>query len=641
MKTNSIFKITRSRIVFLHDILMVAISFPLALYLRLGSDFNGYFPDWYIFNAICGFTLIAGVVLRTQNMYRGVWRYASLNDLVAIVRAVTITILIFLLALFLASGIDILPRSALFINWFVLTAMLGAPRFLYRIIKDHKYELKFEKNRLKIPVLLIGADNATDLFIRAMKRDLESSYRVVGIIADKRIGMRIQNVEVMDEIDELPSVIDKLSSKNQRPHKLILTDENLDGAMVRKLLDTAESYGLTLSRLPRPDALRSGSTDKIEVRPIDIEDLLQRPQRVLDNDGLLALIKGRSVMITGAGGSIGSELVRQISDFEPSHITLFENSEFNLYSIDMELGKRHSKLSKRAVIGDVRNRQRVNDIIKNEKPELVFHAAALKHVPMTEMNPIEGIMTNTIGTRIVADSCRKFGVKAMVMVSTDKAVNPTNVMGATKRMAECYCQALDISESANKGSATRYVTVRFGNVLGSTGSVVPLFQKQLADGEPLTVTHPDVERYFMTIREAVELILQASTLGSRKTKNQQEKELHGKIFVLEMGEPIKIADLAKQVIKLAGFIPEKDIKIKYTGLRPGEKLFEEIFHGAEPLLTTSMAGILLAEPRAVEYEALSCQLDKLEEHCLSNKKEKAFAILRELVPEYKKPENQE
>jgi FlaA1/EpsC-like NDP-sugar epimerase len=277
----------------------------------------------------------------------------------------------------------------------------------------------------------------------------------------------------------------------------------------------------------------------------------------------------------------------------------------------------------------VRERARIDEVIAEERPELVFHAAALKHVPMVEANPIEGVLTNALGTRYVADACRAHGVRAMVMISTDKAVNPVNVMGATKRLAESICQALDIVE-ARKSGGTRFLTVRFGNVLGSTGSVVPLFQRQLAQGGPLTVTHPEISRFFMTVREAVELVLQASALAI------EEGEARGKIFVLDMGEPVKIVDLARQMIRLAGRLPDHDVKIEFVGLRPGEKLHEELFYANEPLLPTEAAGIRLAAPRTIDYAMLQRSLDELAEHARERREERVVALLATLVPEYAK-----
>jgi len=305
---------------------------------------------------------------------------------------------------------------------------------------------------------------------------------------------------------------------------------------------------------------------------------------------------------------------------------LFEASEFNLYSIDLEIAESFPDLARRPVLGDVRDAARVGGIMAELRPELVFHAAALKHVPMVEYNPDEGVLTNAVGTRIVADACREAGVRLMVQISTDKAVNPTNVMGASKRMAEMYTQSLDLE--GLKDGGTRFVTVRFGNVLGSTGSVVPLFQKQLATGGPLTVTHPDMTRYFMTVREAVELVLQASAFGLER------QESRGKIFVLDMGEPVKIVHLARQMIRLAGLRPDHDVRIVFTGLRPGEKLFEEIFHGAEPPLPTERRGILVAAPRSVDAEELGVALSDAEAACRAHAIERVLAIVRRLVPEY-------
>jgi O-antigen biosynthesis protein WbqV len=335
-----------------------------------------------------------------------------------------------------------------------------------------------------------------------------------------------------------------------------------------------------------------------------------------------ALIGGRRVLITGAGGSIGSELTRQIADLGPAHLTLVDQGEFNLYSVDLDISKGWPDLSVRPVIADVRDQARINLIFDEERPDLVLHAAALKHVPMVEENPIEGISTNAIGTQTIADACVRCKVAEMVLISTDKAVNPANTMGAGKRLAEIYCQAIDV-----KKHATRFITVRFGNVLGSAGSVLPLFQKQLADGGPLTITHPDIQRYFMTIGEAVELVLQAAALGPGKSEE-------GSIYVLDMGEPVKIVDLARQLIRLAGKIPDDEIKIKFVGLRPGEKLFEELFHGEEPLMPTGMGGIFLSQSRSIDSVSVISKFADLKSACVDQDSKVVFSILRELVPEF-------
>jgi FlaA1/EpsC-like NDP-sugar epimerase len=349
-------------------------------------------------------------------------------------------------------------------------------------------------------------------------------------------------------------------------------------------LSHAQSLGLTLSRLPSITELHENAGVQTNMRPIALEDLLGRAETVLDRQAITAFVQQKRVLVTGSGGTIGSELTRQIAALMPTELALIDSSEFNLYSIEMELREAFPKLTIHAFIADVRDAPRINQLFADYKPHVVFHAAALKHVPMAEVNVRETLLTNVMGTKNVADAAAKFNCDVMVLISTDKAVRPANVMGASKRIAEHYCQALDHD---HKGK-TRFLTVRFGNVLGSTGSVVPRFQAQLAKGGPLTVTHPEITRYFMTVREAVELVLQAS---AHATTAGTER---GKIMVLDMGNPVKIADLARQMIRLAGLVPDQDIKIVYTGLRAGEKLFEELFSDSEKLSPSGADGVHLA-----------------------------------------------
>ncbi len=560
-------RLNRGHFAFLHDVVMAALSFLLSLWLRLGDNLPSMWDGERLALATGLFTLVAAAVFLSQRMYRGIWRYASTRDLMTIVRAVTATILVFLALQFFFTRLADLPRSALVINWFALLALLGGPRFVYRMVKDRRLGLSPEgEGARRIPVLLVGVGDAADLFLRATLRG-DAQYQAVGMLSTVagRVGRGIHGVGVLGTVDQLESVVAGLKARGQAPERLILTDESLSGAVVRNLLDKADGLGMSLARLPKLTDLKNGIADRVEVKPIAVEDLLGRPQAVLDRSAMRSLIEGRRVLVTGAGGSIGGELVRQIADAGPAALTLVENCEFALYTIDLEMAERHPGLPRAAIVADVRDRPRIAQVMAERKPELVFHAAALKHVPMVEANPLEGALTNAVGTRILADTCRAHGVRLMVLISTDKAVNPTNVMGATKRLAEAYCQAVDLADGCH---GTRFVTVRFGNVLGSTGSVVPLFQRQLAAGGPITVTDAEMTRYFMTIREAVELVLQASAFGfSNPTRYQ------GRIFVLDMGEPVKILHLARQMIRLAGLQPDRDVKIEITGLRPGEKLF--------------------------------------------------------------------
>jgi len=616
----------RGMIAYAHDIFMAAVSFNFALYLRIG---DGLFDRTDLITVGTPIiAVLAAIIFYIMGLYRGIWRYASMRDLISITKATSLLILIFSLVMFFVTRLEEFPRSVPLINWFVLMALLGGPRFIYRLIKDRRFDLHHISSTTKtIPSLLIGAGDSAELFLRAIERNPDIPYAPIGLAADKksRLGHDIHGVSVLGLVDDLPDIIKALDANGNKPQRLILTKDDWPGEKVRELLDFAEEIGIPLSRLPKLTDLQSGNVDKIDVRPIDVEDLLGRPQKALDKSLPKTLITGKRVLVTGAGGSIGSELVRQICSFNPSEILLLEASEYALYTIDMEISRKLPQLKRQALICNIRERARLHQIFEETHPELVFHAAALKHVPLVEENPVEGILTNAIGTRNVADACIQFNVQAMVQISTDKAVNPTNIMGATKRIAESYAQALDMQEGDE--NRCRFTTVRFGNVLGSTGSVVPLFEKQLRAGGPLTVTDKDMNRYFMTVREAVELVLQAFVL------TQKDASLNGKICVLDMGEPVKILHLAEQMIKLSGFEPYKDIAIEFTGLRPGEKLFEEIFHGDEPPTPSGLEGVLIATPRILNSVELAKALQSLEETCLSKQRDAALKQVKALVPE--------
>jgi FlaA1/EpsC-like NDP-sugar epimerase len=620
----------RANIVFVHDVVMAAISFVVALYLRLGD--LDYIPDDRFYLSTAAFTIIAAIVFRLSNMYRGVWRYASLNDLFTITKAATLTILVFLVLMFTITRLETLPRSLPLINWFVLIALLGAPRFIYRMFKDRRIELKFEReDRQRVPVLLVGAGDAAELFLRDVARS-ESNYRVLGMISTtaSRVGRNIHGTDILGLIEDIPEVVERLKRDGIAPQKLVITSERIAAGEVPRLLDMAEKLGMTLARLPSLSDFKAGTGEVAAIKPVEVEDLLGRPQTPLDRDAMQGLIKNRNVLVTGAGGSIGSELVRQIAGLNPSRLTLLDNSEYNLFKIDREVAKLSPSVRRDAVLADVRDAKRIESIFREVRPDLVFHAAALKHVPMVEANMFEGLITNVAGSMNVANAARNAGVHALVQISTDKAVNPTNIMGASKRMAEMYCQALDLTGTAG----TRFVTVRFGNVLGSTGSVVELFRQQLQEGGPLTVTDPAMTRYFMTVREAVELVLMASAIGAEKPSGG------GGIYVLDMGEPVKIMDLARQMIRLAGFEPGRDIAIEIVGARPGEKLFEEVLHGSENLVPTEQPGLLFARPRAVDLATIRAEFERLALACASGNAEVVRSVLSALVPEYEPAESQ-
>jgi O-antigen biosynthesis protein WbqV len=619
----------RAGIALLHDTAMAALSFPLALYLRLGATAFPSQTASYLWLGTALFTAIAAMVFVASGFYRGVWRYASMRDMVEIARAVAMTLLLFLPALFLFNRLDGLPRSTLVINGFLLLFLLGGPRFVYRIWKDGGFDRLLERSYGgRATVLLVGAGDAAELFLRDMARGATAPYRVVALLdpSGQRVGRRIQGVPVAGASSDAAPVIDRLIARGDAPQRLILTDDSLDGQSIARLLDLAQSRGLTLARLPRlAELTTSADSDRFAVRPIALEDLLGRPRRVLDRAPVERLIAGKRVLVTGAGGSIGAELCRQIAALAPARLTLLDHSESLLQAIAAELAAKRPGLAIESQLCDLRDRGRLERVAGAAAPELVFHAAALKHVPVCERHPDEAVLTNVVGTRHLAAAAIKAGAAAMVVISSDKAVQPESVMGATKKLAESYCQALD--RSAGPG-ATRFVAVRFGNVLGSSGSVVPLFQKQIAAGGPITVTDPAVTRFFMTTEEAVELVLQASAPALASPAR-------GKVLVLEMGQPVRILDLARQMIRLSGRQPDRDIPIAFTGLRPGEKLSEALFAPDENPTATAVASVLQAEPRTVSLPELETGIDRLSAAARDGRVGLLIETLTALVPDYR------
>lgn len=622
-----------SHFAYLHDICMAAIAIFVAFVIVPGNLIT--LNSWHaIHTDVLVFAGIAAFAFLIFRPYRSLWRYSSLSDLLSILAVSTIVSLTYFAADRSFGPFSVAEWGTYVNAWFLMIMLMSGPRVATRLAAVPtctRLPGRRQAGRRQddcVALLLVGAGDGTELFIRALNRDPAARFRIVGIVDEMGFNLRrrIHGVEVLGALNDLEAIVGKLDRKGMRPQRLVITEEHLSPAGLQAMLDEAENLGLILSRIPRVTELRGDIDRRIEIKPIAIEDLLGRPQTLLDRGSMRDMCHGERVLVTGAGGTIGSELVRQISAFSPEEIILVDNSEFHLYGIDMEVGERFPDVTRKAMMADVRDRTRIFEIIEKHRPALVFHAAAMKHVPMVEMHPSEGVLTNVHGTRNVADAARANGVGAMVLISTDKAVNPTSVMGATKRIAEGYCQALDIETQADGG--TRFLTVRFGNVLGSTGSVVPLFQKQLAQGGPLTVTHPSVTRYFMTTREAVALVLQASALGSRSEGHR------GSIFTLEMGSAVRIQDLARQMIRLAGLRPGADIEIVYTGLRPGEKLYEEPLHQSEELLPTELDGILLVSPRTADFAMLERLILKLIESASVTEIDTALQLIRTIVPEY-------
>lgn len=599
---------SRKLAVISHDLLMVVAAWMLAFQTR----YNFTMPEsaWaMVWQTIVFVVISQAIVFGVTGLYRGLWRFASLPDMWNISRAAAIGLLGISLVLFLFNRMEGIPRTILLFYPIYLIFLLGVPRIAYRMWKEHGLNLKNVAGRK--PVLIVGAGRSGEMLVRDLLH--EGEYLVIGFLDDNRRlkGAKVRGIPVLGTISDLPVIVD-----DNQVDTIMISIPSASSKQMRRIVELCEQTGVPFRTLPRMQDLVSGRSTLNELREVAIDDLLGRDPVQLDWEGINQGIAGKTVLISGGGGSIGSELCRQVAKLGPARLVLFEKSEFNLYSIGCELKKEYPNLIFISVLGDVCDEAAVEHVFSSHTPEIIFHAAAYKHVPMLEYQAREAVRNNVLGTRLMSQTAARFGCKTFVMISTDKAVNPANVMGASKRASEIYCQTL------NTHVDTHYITVRFGNVLGSAGSVVPLFKEQISQGGPVTVTHPDITRFFMTIPEASQLILQAASMGEG-----------GEIFVLDMGEPLKIDYLAEQMIRLSGKIPGDDIGIKYTGLRPGEKLYEELFYQQEDLLKTEHNKILLARSAHSEWNEVERNMDLLQKASDNFDEDKIQDILYELVPE--------
>ena len=602
-------KLLTPSVAFVHDLLMVPLAWMTAYWLRF--NLQGI-PGPLLHYAQWDLLLILPVqvaVFRLFGLYRGVWRFASLPDLARIVKAVLVGLALSMATVFAVTRLQGVPRSVPVLYGLLLVVFLSTPRLIYRWLKDHRFRLESGKR-----VLIVGAGQAGEMLVRDFLRGNAPGYQPIAFVDDdpRKWGREIHGVRVVAGSDAIGRLVTELEIE-----VIVLAVPSAGGEQLRRVVDRVERTGVPFRTVPRLEALMSGQVSINQLRPLSIEDLLGREPVSLDWPGIEAGLRGKTILVTGAGGSIGSELCRQIARLEPEQLILFENSEFNLYSVEQELRKRFPDLPLQVHLCDVRDEPAVQRAFELHRPQIVFHAAAYKQVPMLESQVREAVWNNVFGTLTVARAADRYDCCEFVLISTDRAVNPANVMGVTKRVAEIYCQ------NFNRHSKTRFITVRFGNVLGSAGSVVPLFHRQIAEGGPVTVTHPEIERYFMTIPEACQLIMQAGGLG-----------VGGEIFVLDMDQPVRIRYLAEQMIRLSGKIPDQDVEIVYTGLRPGEKLTEELFHAREHLARTENDKILLARYRAVGWGRLNDEIDHLEASCRGYDQEGMMASLRWFVPEY-------
>ncbi|WP_343766238.1 nucleoside-diphosphate sugar epimerase/dehydratase [Clostridium malenominatum] len=598
------------------DILLLMFSLYFALLLRL--DFNITKEYMYFFKiSIIPVIIITLIVNKIFNLYNNIWKYASIEELMSIIYSLSLSNVIFIVYSYfinyklLESRYFRFPFTVHIIFWIISVASLGGTRFIARVIEEKSMSKDCVKSKKRL--LIIGAGDAAALLIKEIKRSNNLNYETIGLIDDDRskIGKLISGAKVIGTREDIIRLCLEL-----KVEEIILAIPSASVETKRNIINICKNTNAKLKTLPGIYEIIDNKVNVSKIRDVNIEDLLGREEVRLNSENINKYIKDKVILVTGGGGSIGSELCRQIAKFNPKKLLILDIYENNAYDLQMELNYNFPNLNKEVIIASIRDEKRLKDIFQKYEPEVVFHAAAHKHVPLMENNPGEAIKNNIIGTYNVAKCSHLYGVKKFVQISTDKAVNPTNVMGATKRFSEIMIQAFD------SVSETEYVAVRFGNVLGSNGSVIPLFKKQIAHGGPVTVTHPEINRYFMTIPEASQLVIQAGAMANG-----------GEIFVLDMGEPVKIADLAKDLIRLSGYQPEVDIKIEYTGLRPGEKLYEELLMDEVALTSTDHDKIYIEKPTNNSMEFIEKSIGEFRE-VLGKDREMIFKLIEEKVPTY-------
>jgi len=609
-------------LIMLVDLIIVTWSFSTSYFIVQRFEFinilRGYF---FIYTGL--YCVISTIVMYLMRIHTGLIRYSNTRDVMRIFSAVFSTSLIYLLAInfWVVHMIHVnlvTVNLVLLVNFSVSSTLLI---LLRTMAKSAYFYLNYNSSGKKTVVLIYGSDNNAVLVKQALEASADTNFVVAGFVDDngKKIDKEIQQVRVYH--------IDKLAKLQEKHNvdKLIIMNHHLDEQTKKVALEKCLTLGIQVLTVPPSDQWIYGKLNLQQIKDLKIEDLLQRKPIQIDNTRISEDLYGKRVLVTGAAGSIGSEIVRQVLQYAPAMVILCDQAESPLHDIKLDVQESFPGVDAKIFIGDVRNYRRMYKLFDDYKPEVVFHAAAYKHVPMMEENPSEAVQTNVMGTKHVADLSVAFGVNKFVMVSTDKAVNPSNIMGTTKRIAEIYIQSLKDSplNSKNGMPATKFVTTRFGNVLGSNGSVIPRFRAQIQKGGPITVTHPDITRYFMTIPEAVQLVLEAGTMGTG-----------GEIFIFDMGEPVRITDLALKMIKLAGLQPERDIRIVYTGLRPGEKLYEELLNMGELTMATHHPKIKIAKVITYPYEQVVTDIEELLE---LNEKHDDIALvykMKEIVPEF-------
>jgi FlaA1/EpsC-like NDP-sugar epimerase len=597
----------RKVVIVLTQIALLTLAYYFSFLLRFDFQLSGSFQAVFLqtLPIALGIKLLTFFYFR---LFRGWWRYVGMSDLLDIIKAALTSSVLLFGVIYATRGLIGYPRSVFIIDSLLTVMVIGGMRFAVRA-----YTESARLQMAQVNALIVGAGRAGSAIARELKNNEALGYNLVGFVDDDpaKKGERINGIKVLGKTDDLPRIISEHDVS-----QILIAIPSASGRQMQRIISLCLECKVDFKTLPALGDIITGSVSVGLMRKVKVEDLLVRAPVQLDLAKIQRKFQQRVVMITGAGGSIGSELARQVARFDPQKLVLFERSENDLHKLDIEFAEKFPKLARVPIVGDILDVDRLQEAISTHRPTSVFHAAAYKHVPMMERNCFQAVTNNVFGTYNVALTARKFGVEDFVLISSDKAVHPCNIMGVTKRVAE-------ILILGQQEQSTRFVSVRFGNVLGSNGSVVPLFEQQIANRKPITVTHPEVRRYFMTIPEAVQLVLQASTMGKG-----------GEIFVLDMGEPVKIVDLARDLIKLSGLEPGRDIPIIFTGLRPGEKLFEELKFDAEGLKPTAHEKIRVLDGGAADTNQVNAWLDELAGVVAAKNVHGLVTKLKEIVPEY-------
>jgi len=598
----------KRKILLILDLVLINLALLISFMIRFEGMISSYIDIRYFYII----SIVSLIVLNFSNLYKTIWKYASISELLTIIKTSLVLNILFLITIYFVNLA--IPRSVILINFMTIIILMGGLRFTLRIIKEYLIRRNTSKTNKRVKALIVGAGDAGEIIVREMNKHHELDIEIIGLIDDDpaKQNLKIHDYPVLGTTKDIPKLI-----KKHDIYEVIIAIPSADGSTIRKIYELSNQKSVRVKIVPGIFEILNGDVDLKQIRDVKVNDLLKREPVDLKTEKITEYITEKTILVTGGSGSIGSELCRQIAQFNPKQLIILDINENSIYFIKLELEKKYPNLNFETIVGSIRDQDKLEQVFKHYQPDVVFHAAAHKHVPLMEDSPEEAVKNNILGTKKLVEKADKFMVKRFVFISTDKAVNPTNVMGASKRVAEMIIQHF------NSKSKTKFMAVRFGNVLGSKGSVIPIFKKQIENGGPITVTHAEIKRYFMTIPEAAQLVIQAGTLGNG-----------GEVFVLDMGKPVKIIDLAEDLIRLSGLKPYEDIDINIIGLRPGEKLYEELLVKNEKSIPTKHERIFINDLEIVESKKLINKVEMLKEAAAKGDRNQIITILVSLLNNY-------